>query len=392
MSALRSALLVTIAAAVLAGVVALAYGPRDGAVTFALLVALGGSGLLAAHAIAARRHRLGALRRQFSVGVVVAVAQLVLAVGAGAALMFVSGHDAVLGLVLVVFAGLVAARAAYLLAHGAMTDVDRLRDTLQAVGEGAREPVAITGSGDELAELGRAVNATIATLDGAERAQRNLMAAVSHDLRTPITALKLLVEAVSDDIVDDTTRRRYLRQMGTHATALSGLIDDLFELSRLEAGDVGWSLEQVRLDALVEETVDAMRAQADAKHVLVSAAVPAGLQAAQANPEKLQRVLFNLIQNAIRHTPADGSVTVRAGREGDDVIVEVADTGDGIAAADRRRLFEPFFRGGSDAARTRQGAGLGLAISRAIVEAHGGRIWFEDSTGGARVCFSLPQA
>jgi len=390
-SALRSALLVTTAAALLAGAVALAYGPRDGAVTFALLAALGGSGLLAAHAIAARRHRLGALRRQFSVGVAVAVAQLVLAVGAGAALMFVSGHDAAVGLVLVVFSGLVAARAAYLLAHGAMTDVDRLRDTLHAVGEGAREPVATTGSGDELAELGRAVNATIAKLDGAERAQRNLMAAVSHDLRTPITALKLLVEAVSDDIVDDATRRRYLKQMGTHATALSGLIDDLFELSRLEAGDVGWSLEQVRLDALVEETVDAMRAQADAKRVLVCASVPAGLQAAQANPEKLQRVLFNLIQNAIRHTPADGSVTVRADRDGDNVIVEVADTGDGIAAADRRHLFEPFFRGGSDAARTRQGAGLGLAISRAIVEAHGGRIWLEDSTGGARVRFSLPQ-
>ena len=392
MSALRSAVLVMVAASALAGVVALAYGLRDGAVTLGLLLALGGLGLLAAHAVAARRQRLGPLRRQFSVGVVVAVAQLVIAVGAGAALMFVSGHDALLGLVLVAFAGLVAARAAFLLAHGAMVDVDRLRDTLHAVGEGSRSPVATTGSADELAELAAAVNATIAKLDGAERAQRSLMAAVSHDLRTPITTLKLLVEAVSDDIVDDATRRRYLGQMDTHTTALSGLIDDLFELSRLEAGDVGWSLEQVRLDALVEETVDAMRAQADAKHVIVRAAVPPGLQAAHANPEKLQRVLFNLIQNAIRHTPADGSVTVRADRHGDDVIVEVADTGAGVDAADRPRLFEPFYRGGSDAARTRHGAGLGLAISRAIVEAHGGHIWLEESTAGARVRFSLPQA
>jgi len=391
-SVLRSAVLVTVAASALAGVVALVYGLRDGAVTVALLLVLGGLGLLAAHAVAARRQRLGPLRRQFSAGVVVTVAQLVLAMGAGAALMFVSGHDALLGLVLVVFAGLVAARAAFLLAHGAMLDVDRLRDTLQAVGEGSRSPVAVTGSADELAELAVAVNATIAKLDGAERAQRSLMAAVSHDLRTPITTLKLLVEAVSDDIVDDATRRRYLRQMDTHTTALSGLIDDLFELSRLEAGDVGWSLERVRLDALVEETVDAMRAQADAKHVSVHAAVPPGLQTAQANPEKLQRVLFNLIQNAIRHTPADGSVTVRADRQGDEVIVEVADTGAGVDAADRPRLFEPFYRGGSDAARTRQGAGLGLAISRAIVEAHGGHIWLESSTAGARVRFSLPQA
>ena len=392
MSGLRSAVLVTVAASALAGVVALVYGLRDGAVTLLLLLTLGSLGLLAAHAVAARRRLLGPLRRQFSIGVVIAVALLVLAMGAGAALMFVSGHDALLGLVLVVFAGLVAARAAFLLAHGAMIDVDRLRDTLQAVGEGSRSPVAITGSADELAELAAAVNATIAKLDGAERAQRSLMAAVSHDLRTPITTLKLLVGAVSDDIVDDATRRRYLRQMDTHTTALSGLIDDLFELSRLEAGDVGWSLERVRLDALVEETVDAMRAQADAKHVIVRAAVPDGLQADNANPEKLQRVLFNLIQNAIRHTPADGSVTVRADRHGDEVIVEVADTGAGVDAADRPRLFEPFYRGGNDAARTREGAGLGLAISRAIVEAHGGHIWLESSTAGARVRFSLPQA
>jgi signal transduction histidine kinase len=102
-------------------------------------------------------------------------------------------------------------------------------------------------------------------------------------------------------------------------------------------------------------------------------------------------VLFNLIQNAIRHTPADGSVTVRADRDGDQVFVEVADTGDGIAEADRRRLFEPFFRGGDDAPRNRNGAGLGLAISRAIIEAHGGRIWLESSARGARVRFSLPQ-
>lgn len=391
MSARRSALLVVIAATALGGGVALAYGPRDGAITLALLVAVGGLGLLAAHMIVARRHRLGPLRRQFTVGVVVAIGQLLLAMSAGAALMFVSGHDAALGLVLVLFSGLVAARAAALLAGSAMAELHSLRGTLQAVGEGAREPVVPSRSTDELAELAGAVNATIAKLDAAERAQRSLTAAVSHDLRTPITALKLLVEAVDDDIVDDATRRRYFKQMGTHITALSGLIDDLFEFSRLQAGDVGWSLARVRLDVLVEETVDAMRAEAEAKRVLVRAAVPAGLHAARANPEKLQRVLFNLMQNAIRHTPADGSVTVRADRVGEEVIVEVADTGAGVADADRRRLFEPFFRGGEDAGRTRTGAGLGLAISRAIVEAHGGRIWLEDSAAGARVRFSLPQ-
>ena len=102
-------------------------------------------------------------------------------------------------------------------------------------------------------------------------------------------------------------------------------------------------------------------------------------------------MLFNLVQNAIRHTPADGSVTVTAQDAGDRVEIEVADTGSGIGPSDREHVFEPFFRGGDEAARTRSGAGLGLAISRAIVEAHGGRIWLEPSEGGARVRFSLPR-
>ena len=116
---------------------------------------------------------------------------------------------------------------------------------------------------------------------------------------------------------------------------------------------------------------------------------------AHANAERIQRVLFNLIQNAIRHTPADGSVTVRAASAGSRVEIEVADTGKGIAADDRERVFEPFQQGADRASRTDGSAGLGLAISRAIVEAHGGRIWIVDEPGdedgaGARVRFSLP--
>jgi signal transduction histidine kinase len=118
--------------------------------------------------------------------------------------------------------------------------------------------------------------------------------------------------------------------------------------------------------------------------------VPDGLRPAQGDPEKLQRVLFNLIQNAIRHTPADGSVVVRAAPAGDAVEIEIADTGAGITAADRERVFEPFFRGGAEAARPANGAGLGLAISRAIVEAHGGRIWLPDVPAGTAVRFSIP--
>jgi signal transduction histidine kinase len=227
--------------------------------------------------------------------------------------------------------------------------------------------------------------------DQSEAARRDLIASVSHDLRTPITSLRLLADAIGDDIVEDAeTRRAYLRRMGTHIDALGVLIDDLFELSRLEAGDINWTREQVPLQELVGETVEAMRAQAEAKGVAVVSEVPVTLKPAQANPEKLQRVLFNLIQNAIRHTPADGSVVVRAESVPAGIEFEVADTGDGIAPEERERVFTAFYRGGTDAARTSPGAGLGLAVSRAIVEAHGGRIWLADAAVGTRVRFILP--
>jgi signal transduction histidine kinase len=180
--------------------------------------------------------------------------------------------------------------------------------------------------------------------------------------------------------------------MTTHIDALSSLIDDLFELSRLEAGDIGWSLERVPLDELVGETVDAMRVQAELKGVAVLAELPPALAPARANPEKLQRVLFNLIQNAIRHTPADGSVVVRAEPFDGRIEVEVRDTGVGIAPDERDRVFTAFYRGGEDASRTSAGAGLGLAVSRAIVEAHGGQIWLADAPIGTRVRFSVPVA
>jgi signal transduction histidine kinase len=146
-------------------------------------------------------------------------------------------------------------------------------------------------------------------------------------------------------------------------------------------------MRQIELGALIDETVAAMRAQADARGVRVAAELPSGGLVASADAEKVQRVLFNLIQNAIRHTPADGSVTVRAWTQGGEVEVEVGDEGEGIPGSDAPHVFDAFYRG--DAARGDDGAGLGLAISKAIVEAHGGRIWLEPGARGTRVRFSL---
>jgi signal transduction histidine kinase len=343
------------------------------------------------------RSRAGSLSRQFALVVAIAVAPVLIALVIVSVLMVVSGHEAAFVAVVVIIAGVLAAIGAKLVANGILRDVETIRDGLRAVGRGERDVQIQTSARDELAELAAAANAMIADLraqaaarDQSDRARRDLVAAVSHDLRTPITTLRLLAEAVGDEIVVDAeTRRVYLQRMRTHIDALSALIDDLFELSRLEAGDISWSLERVPLHELVTETVEAMRVQAEAKRVAVVTSVPDELVPARANPEQLQRVLFNLIQNAIRHTPADGSVVVRAEPVASGIEVEIADTGDGIAPEERERVFTAFYRAGVDAARTGDGAGLGLAVSRAIVEAHGGRIWLADSSHGTTVRFSL---
>ncbi len=228
-----------------------------------------------------------------------------------------------------------------------------------------------------------------------ERARRQLIAAVSHDLRTPVTTLQLIAEGLEDGIYEPAQVREQLRLMSTHV-ALGALIGDLLELSWLESGAISWSMkEHVRLDELVRETVEAMRVHADASRIDVRAELGERLTAASGNPEQLQRVLFNLLENAIRHTPPDGSVVVRAERvEGSAIEVEVSDSGNGIDPQTRKRIFEPFVQGPSRVSGENGSAGLGLAIARAIVEAHGGRIWLAGPAIGAgtQVRFSLPGA
>ena len=201
------------------------------------------------------------------------------AVWVGAMAMFVSNHDALVITAMAAVAGVLAVRAAQLLAQGVVRDVEAMHREV-------------------------------------DEARRRLIAAVSHDLRTPLASLRLLVESVEDGVATGETRDRYLREMRTHVRALCVLIDDLFELSRLEAGEIAWSMHQVELAELVSETVAALRAQAAERGVAVAVELPGTApphaRSPHANAEKLQRVLFNLIVNAIRHTPADGSVVVRA--------------------------------------------------------------------------------
>jgi signal transduction histidine kinase len=370
------------AAAIAAALAWLAYDFHAAWLTFVILAPLGCVTVWLSGVVL--RHRTG-VRRQAVLMSAIAAAALLVTVGLFVEMMFVSSHDAFFTVMAAVYCAALALWAGWVLSRRVLADVEAIGASLEAVGEGRRDAVLTVEGEDEVARLAGQVEAMTERLARTEAARNDLVAAISHDLRTPITSLKLLVEALDDDIVDDADRRAYLAKLRTHVGALAALIDDLFELSRLQAGELRWTLEQVRLDELVEETVEAMRHDGVARLVVD---VPGDLSPARGAPEQIQRVLFNLIQNAIRHTPADGSVTVRASDAPAGVQVEVVDTGSGIADGDRNRVFEAFFQGG--AARSNGSAGLGLAISRAIVEAHGGRIWLEPSVEGTSVRFTLP--
>jgi signal transduction histidine kinase len=367
----------------------LVAGPRAGVATLAVFGVVGVPAIALARAVGRRRATFGSVRRQLRIAVALALGQLFVTTAVFAAAMSFSAHDAFLVAVLVTFCGAVAFVAVHTIAQRPLADLERIRNGLHDVAAGRRDVRLTVNGDDELAAVADAANVMVDRLAASEAARRSLVAAVSHDLRTPITSLRLLTDAIGDGVVPAAERGEYLARMRVHLDALSALIDDLFELSRLEAGEITWSMQKVDLGMLVSETVDAMSPQAKAGGVAVRCRIPADLEPARADPERLQRVLFNLIQNAIRHTPADGSVTVVAESVSDGVEIEVADTGEGIAPADQDSVFEAFFQGGRRAARSEGGAGLGLAISRAIVEAHGGRIWLADAERGTCVRFRL---
>jgi signal transduction histidine kinase len=342
---LRSLSFALALALAVSAVVLAVYDAHGAWLTLAIVAPVAVVTVLAGEAIATARP--GGLRGQFIAIAALGTAALAITVALFAKLMFVSSHDALMTILLVSFAAALVLWIA--------------------------RPVGVRA----LAELERE-----------QQVRRELFAAVSHDLRTPLTALSLLATAIDDEVVEDGKRREYAARMNTHVRALGALIDDLFDLTRLEAKELAWTMEAVRLDQLVHDAVEAMQPSADAGSVAVRAELAAPLAPSHGNHEQLQRVLFNLIQNAIHHTPPDGSVTVRAQDVDGGVEIEVADTGLGIAPDQRERVFEPFYR--ADAARTQPGAGLGLAIARAIIEAHGGRIWLEEAEIGTRVRFRLP--
>ncbi len=336
-------------------------------------------------------------RLQLSIGL--ALGQLLVVLALAAWLMFVSSDDAWTAAGVLLFAAVIGLGSGATLLRAVQTDVSALRNALGEVARGARDTHTEASSSVELADVALAANRMVGALaaeeqarDRADAARRQVIAAVSHDLRTPLASLRLAAQAIEDGLADEQTTRRYLQTIGVNVRTLGTLIDDLFELSHLEAHEITWTTSAVALDGLAQQAIAGLRAEADRRRILLSSAIAPDLAPAQANADKLARVLTNLLQNAIRNTPQDGSVVISAAQLDHALQIEVADTGRGVADSDQPHIFEPFYRGADERARTSPGNGLGLAISRAIVEAHGGRIWLADGNGGARFRLTLPVA
>ncbi|GAA4518119.1 DUF4153 domain-containing protein [Nonomuraea ferruginea] len=271
-----------------------------------------------------------------------------------------------------------------LLAMGMTRPLREMARAAQTIAKGRYSLRVQATSRDEVGELARAFNAMAADLGEVDRQRRELVANVSHELRTPITGLRAVLENVVDGVSapDPVTMRTALAQ----TERLGRLVAQLLDLSRLDSGARLIEPEAVELRPLVEQAV--LEAALAREDVRLATSVPAGL-VVLADPDLLAQVLANLLDNAVRHSPPDGTVTVTASSSGAGVCLSVADRGPGIPAPARARVFERFSR--LDAGRTADGggAGLGLAIVKEIVELHGGSIRIDDCAG-CRMLVDLP--
>lgn len=329
--------------------------------------------------------RLPRLAWQLAGLILLAVALPLVAVVWSGLIMFDSRHDATV-LLIAAASATAAAGGGLLIRRRIVCRLDRLSMASTAIAGGDFSARAPADGDDEIGRVGKSFNAMASQIEELFDARRQLVAWASHDLRTPLASLQAMIEAVEDGIAPP---ERYLPAMRERVTTLAGLVDDLFELARIDAGSLAVELRDESIRELVESSLRGIEAEAKARRISVQANVAADVPV-RCVPESVERVLMNLLTNALRHTPADGSVAVlvERGPEADAVSVAVEDNGEGIADADLPHVFERFWR--ADRARSGAGAGLGLAIARGLVEAHGGRIWAEQRAGGgARIVFTL---
>jgi signal transduction histidine kinase len=315
-------------------------------------------------------------------------------------LMFISPHDLALLSILLLFSFGVSVSLAFFLSLPFNATIRTIVDAVNRMRAGHLDTRITVTTHDEFEAVAAAFNGMAEELEAAfghqqelEQARHQLIAAVSHDLRNPLASMRAMVESINDSVVTDPgTTRRYLVRLQKDVEYLSHLIDDLFELSQINAGLIGLQLDRASLQDLVSDTLESVSAQAAQAGMTVSGCVADDLPPIPMDARRVQRVLLNLVQNALRHTPANGTIHIEVADLGPELQVVVADSGEGIAAEDLPHIFDQFYRGDAARSRDESGGGLGLSIAEGIVAAHGGRIWAESTLGhGSRFFFTLPK-
>jgi len=246
-------------------------------------------------------------------------------------------------------------------------------------------------SKDEIGDLAQAFNSMADGLARLEELRRNMVTDVAHELRTPLSNIRGYLEALQDGVVEP--ERHVIDSLYEEAMHLNHLIDDLQELSLAEAGQLRLERQPVALADVVHRVIEAVRARARAGEIELQTDLPEDLPLVDIDPQRIGQVLRNLLDNALTHTPPGGEIAIAAHADAQWVEVCVRDTGSGIAAKDLPYVFERFYRADRSRSRATGGAGLGLAIVRQLVQAHGGQIEVESEAGqGARFIFTLPVA
>ncbi len=314
-------------------------------------------------------------------------------------LMFASQHDLLLALVLLVFSGGMAMILGYLLSSTVTDRIHALKAVAGRLAQGDLQARALVTGRDEVSDLADSFNRMAMQLQAADEKQReidhmraDLIAWVGHDLQTPLASIRAILEALADGMVEDPQSvQRYLLTAQRDVRSLSLLIDDLVQMAQLDAGGLPLDREDSSLTDLISDTLESFSELAARQGVTISGHAEPGIDPVFMDTMQIGRVLNNLISNALRHTPSGGEVKVLARRTPACVEVTVSDTGEGIQPDDLPNVFESFYRGEKSRSRATGGAGLGLAIARGIVLAHGGDISVQSQPGrGSTFTFTLP--
>jgi signal transduction histidine kinase len=339
--------------------------------------------------------RRAPLRLSIQASGAVPVLAIVAGTLASAEAMFLSQHDLGVVVMVCIVAGIVAFAFSWLLGRQVESGSTALRQAARSLGDaGQFRPPALPLAAEfaalssELADTSAKLAKSRAREHALEQSRRQLVAWVSHDLRTPLAGLRAMAEALEDGMAADPPR--YHKQMRAEAERLATMVDDLFELSRIQSGTLQLAPDKIVLDDLVSDVLASTEALARERGVRLAGRA-AGQLAVLADPRELSRALTNLLTNAIRYTPPGGWVHVEAGPEQDGALLTVADGCGGIPEADLSRVFDLAWRG-TDARSPApdSGAGLGLAIVRGVIEAHRGSVRVVNAGDGCRFELRLP--